>query len=87
VVPKIQFFSSHQHLEKKELEMTRGVEDHVEYLAVELALGISQDLREACSSARRRSWWRGIGAVGVDEKSQRVVKLQWQAFSLSNVLV
>ena len=38
-MPKIQFFSSHRHLEKNELEVTRGVEDHVEYIAVELALG------------------------------------------------
>jgi hypothetical protein len=39
MVPKIQFFSSHRHLEEKELGVTRGVDDHVEYLALELALG------------------------------------------------
>jgi hypothetical protein len=33
------FFSSHLHLEKKELKLTRGAEDHFEYIAVELALG------------------------------------------------
>jgi hypothetical protein len=39
VMPDIRFLSSHWHLEKKELEVTRGVEDHAEYIAAELALG------------------------------------------------
>ena len=38
VVPKTRFLSSHRHLEK-ELEVTRGAECHVEYIAVQLALG------------------------------------------------
>ena len=37
VVSEIRLLSSHRHLEK-EFEVIRGVEDHVEYIAVELAL-------------------------------------------------
>ena len=49
--------------------------------------GTVEDHDGACPGVRGWSWLRGIGAVWVNEKSERAVELQCQASSLSNVLV
>ena len=70
VAPKIQFLSSHRHLEK-ELEMTRGVEDHIEYIAFELALGRqhARCTRKGRFGAVEGEGWAKVGRVRCDSVS------------------
>jgi IS1 family transposase len=60
VVWKISFLSSPRRLEKKELEVTRGVEDHVEFVAVALdtALEVIRKKGESARGEERRSFRR-----------------------------
>ena len=73
VVPEIQFLSSHRHLEKKKLEVTRGEADHVEHIAVELVLGRQHALEVVHGMSdlrpRERGGWRKAGRVRCDSVS------------------
>ena len=73
VVPEIQFLSSHRHLKKKKLEVTRGEADDVEHIAVELVLS-RQHTSEVVHGMsglgpQERRGWGKAGRVRCDSAS------------------
>ena len=73
VVPQFQFLSSHRHLQKKKLEVTRGEADHVEHIAIELVLGRQHALEVVHGISdlgpRERGGWGNAGRVRCDSTS------------------
>jgi hypothetical protein len=61
VVPKIRRPGLHRHLEKKELEVTKGVEDHVKFVAVALNTALEAIRRKGESALLKRR--RGSSAM------------------------